>query len=652
MAAGKGGTDTPGLLGVWGLVEPPNDAGRRGSEGVRLASRPREAHANAFCSAQPAPRETEERREEEEEKCVADPSPPNTMLHWLEVSRPTLLKLKNKESGTKLDSNKFPNIKANSKARREWNSRLPVEGMNKGLGSLSKQNGNGESQRSTPKYPTKPHKSDKKKDLEKEKKGKVDTDLDATVKFLELHIAALQSKHNALRRICREKKHIVSKCNDKCNNLRRENKNAQNLLHHKNTLKEIQSACHEKNYNLEDFEREFSHSDYLRPVVSLSSVSSLATFEDDNYVHQLEDTLKRVNIGKMKEQGIEMSLVHMMRRNQQANSTSSANAEKKRSDLVLTCKRLEKHQHKVLKARHLKKVAFENKANFEQYVNTNRSIWMKKINHRRTHVNKLRQARERLKKKMGSQKGGGKDILGNVANSVVDSFEFNVIRNRFEKLQNAIGTTDLTFLADTICETIQGTTNLNGKVLYLQEKLEQKNFALKEVKNQLNSLQIHGSTDFTGTYKKVENLEDELQNKLHLLKGAASKERATQQLISACSNYFSELTKQLQPLKLISEHTSIQSKDKDAGETVGDGGEVESVPEVIKTLQLCETKIDLLCRLEKHDFNMSEVLKDQEREEMGAGHRRNSVVVSQMGEKGQWHEKRLSTTSHAQNSHY
>ena len=76
------------------------------------------------------------------------------------------------------------------------------------------------------------------------------------------------------------------------------------------------------------------------------------------------------------------------------------------------------------------------------------------------------------------------------------------------------------------------------------------------------------------------------------------------------------------------------------------------MPEVIKTLQLCETKIDLLCRLEQHNFNLSEVLKDQEREEMGAGHRRNSVVVSQMGEKGQWHEKRLSTSNHAQNSHY
>jgi len=551
------------------------------------------------------------------------------MLHWLEVSRPSLPKPKPKRDASSTGSdNKFPDIKSSSKARREWNSRLPVESKNR----TSKL----EVQRS--KYGGLPNQS---KDSKRspDKKGKADTELDATVKFLELQLAALQSKHNALRRLSRERKHALSKSMDKCNILHRENSSAQNLLHHKNTLKEIQSGCEEKNYNLEDFQREFSHCDNLRPIVSLTSVSSLASFEDDNYVHQLEETLKRVNIGKMKELGNELSLVHMLRRCKQAHTTSSANAENKRSDLASTCKRLEKHQHKVLKARHLKKVAFEQKANFEQYVNNNRSIWMKKINHRRTHVHKLKQARERLKRKQAGKKGSGKEQQGKNINSVVADFEYNVIKSRFEKLQNAIGTTDLSFLADTICETLRGTSNLNGKVSYLQERLEQKNILLKAAKEQINSMQIHGSTDFTGTYKKVEKLEEGLQNKLRLLKTANQKETETQRLISSCSNYFSKLTHQLQPFK-VEFSGGVQSQSIAEN---GDGGEVDTVPEVIRTLQTCESKLDLLCRLERHNFDMSEVIKDQQQEETAqqvrlAARRESTFVLDKTH-----HEKRLST---------
>ncbi|QDZ21958.1 hypothetical protein HOP50_06g44990 [Chloropicon primus] len=554
------------------------------------------------------------------------------MLHWLEVSRPSLPKAKTKLTGNTGSADKLPEIaqqQSKSKARREWNSRLPVENGNKTSKLDAKKT----------KYGGLPPQTKERK--ASEKKGKADAELDATVKFLELHLAALQSKHNALRRLCREKKHLLSKSMDKCNILRRENSSAQNLLHHNNTLKEKLGGCEEKNYNLEDFQREFSHCDNLRPVVSLSSVSSLASFEDESYVHQLEETLKRVNIGKMKEGGIELSLAHMLRRCKQAHTTSSASAENKRSDLFVTCKKFEKHQHKTLKAKHLKKVAFEQKSNFEQYVNNNRSIWMKKINHRRNHVNKIRQARERLKRKQASKKGGGKEASGSAISSVVADFEFNVIKSRFEKLQSAIGTTDLSFLANTICETIQGTSNLNGKVSYLQEKLEQKNVLLKEAKTQMNSLQIHGSTDFTGTYKKVETLEEELQNKLHGLKVANQKESEAQKLISLCSNYFSKLTHQLQPFKVEATNQSI-------AENV-EGNEVETIPEILRTLQTCESKLDLLCRLEQHNFNMNEVVNAQQQEETAQqvrlAARRDSTFVPH-NENPAHHGKRLSTTTY------
>ena len=400
-------------------------------------------------------------------------------------------------------------------------------------------------------------------------------------------------------------KQRLSTSMDKCNILHRENECARSLLHHNKTLKEIHSGCEEKHYRLEDFEREFSHSEYLRPIVSLSSVSSFAAFEDDTYVHQLEDTLKRVNVGKIKELGNELSLVHMLRRNRQANTISSANAENKRTELVTTCKKLEKLQHKTLKAKHLKKVAFENKANFEQYVKNNRNIWMKKINHRKSYANKLKQAREKAKRKQGGQKST--KVESSFVNSVVADFEYNVLSSRFEKLQNAICTTDLTFLSDTICETIQGTSNLNGKVSYLQEILENKNALLKDVKTQMNSLQIHGSTDFTGTYRKVEKLEEEFQKKLHILKKANEKETEAQKLIYTCSTYFSKLAQQLQPLKIELTNPAI-------AETNLDGNESEAVPEVIKTLQICESKCDLLSRLEAHNFNINEVLKEQQQD--------------------------------------
>ncbi len=53
------------------------------------------------------------------------------MLHWLEVSRPLppirRAKLKVGDAKCAETDGKFPDIKATSKARREWNSRLPID---------------------------------------------------------------------------------------------------------------------------------------------------------------------------------------------------------------------------------------------------------------------------------------------------------------------------------------------------------------------------------------------------------------------------------------------------------------------------------------------------------------------------------------------
>jgi len=54
------------------------------------------------------------------------------MLHWLEVSRPLPPIRKGKAKGVEAKAGetdgKFPDInKGTSKARREWNSRLPIE---------------------------------------------------------------------------------------------------------------------------------------------------------------------------------------------------------------------------------------------------------------------------------------------------------------------------------------------------------------------------------------------------------------------------------------------------------------------------------------------------------------------------------------------
>ena len=452
------------------------------------------------------------------------------------------------------------------------------------------------------------------------KRGKADTDLDPTVKMLELRVAALKTKHNAIKRTCREMNHRLCKSVDKCNTLHKENQSAKYLLHHNQNLKEIHSECEEKNYKLEDFE--FGHNESLRPIVSLSRVSSLASFEDDTYVNQLQGTLKRVNVGKLKEHAQEMTLVHMLRRNEVDRRRSSTNAESKRAELNVTCKKLEKHQHVVLKARHLRKVAFENKANFEQYVENNRDIWMKKILHRRTYVQKLKQAHEKLKRKVGAQKSGKEHTAMGLTSAVLD-FEYNVLQSRFEKLQKAIGTTDLTFIAGTICETIQGTSNLNGKVNFLKDKLDTKYASLKDLKVQMNSLQLHGSTDFAGTYRKVEQLEEEFQRKVRLLKQANEREKNAQKMIYSCSSYFSRLTQQLQPFKI---DLATQSLGEQA-----DGNELETSPDVLKTLQICESKLDLLSRLEAHNFNMSEVLKDQQMEDsaqqMRLAARRDSSFV-------------------------
>ena len=121
-------------------------------------------------------------------------------------------------------------------------------------------------------------------------------------------------------------------------------------------------------------------------MVSLLSVGGSQSQSDvtgHDYVRRLENALKRVTFGIQSVDSRYYTFRHMLSRLEHQSREVLATSNAKRAEVMAAEKDLEKLKRKVLQARHLRQKAFDNKCSFEQYVENNRKIWLKKLGSRK-----------------------------------------------------------------------------------------------------------------------------------------------------------------------------------------------------------------------------------------------------------------------------
>ena len=517
------------------------------------------------------------------------------MLHWLAVSKPPPQSLAPRRDRSVAPGGiKLPLLP--SKAKKEWNSRLeaaqpprPVTeakhahgvghggGVDAGAGAAKKLgvDGSGKPPKRIVLKPSAPTDT------------LVDAVSDRAVTALERQIKDLRRKHNAMKKLQQELAFELSNRRDKCTILRRENQSARTFRDFTDTLKQIERECSEQSVGLRFYD--FSEEHDLTPVVSLLSVGGSQSQSDvtgHDYVRRLENALKRVTFGIQSVDSRYYTFRHMLSRLEHQSREVLATSNAKRAEVMAAEKDLEKLKRKVLQARHLRQKAFDNKCSFEQYVENNRKIWLKKLGSRKHFVSKVREEL-RLKKAQDAKQAGSPDKGADGRSSGADAMaryyvnktSEDHIKGQFQKLSKYTGVSDINVLVERFCQANSTKANLQSNMESLRQKLEGLNTMHEQHKLEVTHLQIHGGSDHSGAYREIEKMQDALDSKMLKMRSFMDRRRRTERIEVSCNEFFNKIVAQLQQIK---------------AEWAPMGDSEESVPDVVRAMQISELKLEAL----------------------------------------------------------